>query len=151
MNGLDPQQSRTFTASLIAAFLLHGGLVLALLFSPAFRIAPQDAVEVLMVRLQGGGENRPGWIKPTTASPDQAKVSDGKPKANKTPPAETVKPTSAESKPKPLHAEPAREETKSTPEAAATEQPASDATSLDTGEGVGNKPCLLYTSPSPRD
>jgi|GEM_PF-1261391 len=89
----------TWLTSGLVAFIGHA-LVLALLFlNPNFRIVlPEkvDVPEVRLVRLKGGGENRPGWIKPTTAPSDNSPVADAKPKPVVEPKEEPIVPPKLE-------------------------------------------------------
>jgi len=162
MNVGTPLIPRAWSFGLSISLLVHGGLTALLVFGPAmglFRTVNQPP-EVILVRLRGGGQNVPGWIKPTLAPPDKAVVPDNKPQAKpkeqvKTPPkakeeaktspapaavkttevkpkaAETVAPESAETEAKPAEAEPA------SAEAQGSEAPE---TAGETGEGIGAKP-----------
>ncbi len=152
--------------SLAIAFLSHILLIAIVGWLPSLKfVGGRERTEVRFIRLRGGGESRPGWIRPTTAPPDEARVPTGKPKEVET----------AESKPKrtePPKPQPAEEEAlpkkqavvevpevkeeavtaadkASEPEAAvdAVEEGEESAASVaatttpdETGEGVGRKP-----------
>ncbi len=104
-------------------------------------------MEVRFVRLHGGGQNRPGWIKPTPAPPDHSPVSDGQPKKVETHP-KVSKPQeqSAAIKSEPnskILTEPESETTNDEVKEKEEENLGSVAAldqSQKTGEGVGAKP-----------
>lgn len=68
-------------SSFITAGAFHLVVIIAMLLGPSLGLFPkrQEQPEITLVRLKGGGQNRPGWVKPTPAQPDFAPVSDGKP------------------------------------------------------------------------
>ena len=158
---LNPRPWRTgFTVSL----LVHGGLTALLVFGPAlgwFTIT-NDAPEVMMVRLRGGGENVPGWIKPTTAPSDNAVVPDNKPKPKPKPKEEPKTPAKTEPKKETTTPPAAEKTTEVKPDAPENVQSESTETAVaaaestateegaatpetaevagETGEGIGAKP-----------
>ncbi len=75
---IQKDDSAAFKTSIIAAFILHALLLTAVVLTGSLA-SKSDNVEVRFIRLRGGGENRPGWMKPATMPSDDAKISDGKP------------------------------------------------------------------------
>ncbi|MBZ0265619.1 TonB C-terminal domain-containing protein [bacterium] len=143
----DPVWRRYFVTSAILHVVVAGVLFLLAGMHDLF---PQKSVkEVRFVRLAGGGQNRPGWIKPTTAPPDESPISDSKPKPQpvvEKPKPETTQKPKAESKPQPqkdiaLQSEQTSKETSAIEK---EEEPVQQAASVpvvgETGEGVGPKP-----------
>jgi len=167
MNIGAPLTPRPLKTGMIASAVLHAAVSAILIFGTTHGLFQheQDAPEVMMVRLRGGGENVPGWIKPTTAPPDEALVPDNKPQQRKlAPPAdvETPKPAAkaeekpastaaAEEPPTPLEQTQAvgsvvsetAEQGAAREDAAAeaSEEPeGTPAVTEETGEGIGAKP-----------
>lgn len=87
-------------SSFAVAFAGHTLLLLFLVLLPSFGSLPvhQDEPEVTMVRLRGGGDNVPGWVKPTTALADRSLEPDNKPlaKPKSEPKLEATKPRPSE-------------------------------------------------------
>jgi len=146
-----------YRSSLLIALAAHGVFTLLVFLAPSLGLFPerQKAPEVMMVRLRGGGENRPGWVKPTTAPADDAPVPDNKPQAaaKPSPPVEkrveTPPPVKRE-EPKPVRSEPEKV-AQQTAEADVTEAVSSRETTtasestqesdpVESGEGIGAKP-----------
>lgn len=166
MNIGAPLTPRRWSVSLAISLLLHVAVVLFILFGPSLGdfVPRNDAPEVMMVRLRGGGENLPGWIKPTTAPPDDTPVPDNKPKpvpesrkeVEPETPAAPEPETVADEAPQVEETVPPREpegteavtETDSEPEQmsgdadaeGAPEAAAAAPVEGETGEGIGNKP-----------
>lgn len=95
---LTPPRWRTSFAWAAGAHVLLAAL---LLLAPALGFFPEreDRPEIQLVRLKGGGQNRPGWVKPTPAPPDFAEVPDNRPEQTRR--QETPPPAEPEAKPEP--------------------------------------------------
>ncbi len=137
-------RSPTWNSSLVMAVGIHVLFALFLLFGPAMYFKPAQKQDVLLVRLRGGGENRPGWIKPTTAQADRAKTTDGKPKAaevKKEPVVQKPVETPQDVK-KPLRVETKEEKTTETVKEKEVKEttPATVMAETESGEGIGAKP-----------
>lgn len=167
MNIGAPLTPRYWTVSLALSLALHAAVVLYILVGPGMGdlFVHDEAPEVMMVRLRGGGEDLPGWIKPTTAPPDDAPVPDNKPQPVPTPKEEVVE-KSEPATPEPVAEEQTRTEqepeippqqpsgteavteAKSEPvasegevaEEAAAEPGQAPPVEGETGEGIGAKP-----------
>ncbi|MFH0881885.1 MAG: TonB C-terminal domain-containing protein [bacterium] len=142
---LTPQPWRTgFSVSL----LVHGVLTALLVFGPAMGwfTTRNEPPEVMLVRLRGGGENVPGWIKPTMAPSDQAVVPDNKPKPRLTPKEESKTPPKPEEKRETPTAPAVKKTTEVKPDATENVKPESAGetaepteTTASTQEGAGSE------------
>ena len=138
----------------------HAVIVVLAMLLPTlgFFPEPKTEFEVEFVRLKGGGETIPGWIKPTPTPSDDAPVPDNKPQEQPKPveeqqiveeapppPVETqpeleeLAPPSPEAEEQPPPAEPVSD-AGSDAESAAAEQTQPAAEETETGAGVGAKP-----------
>lgn len=158
MNIGRPLTPPTWRSSLLIALAGHLLFSVLVIWGPALGLFPKrdQGPEIMMVRLQGGGQNVPGWVKPTTAQADEAVVPDNKPKAKPKPKPEETKPAPPKEEPKappkteepkPVHQQPEKTqqpEPESTAEEAPAEQAApaemTDAQAEETGAGIGAKP-----------
>ncbi|MBD3166790.1 hypothetical protein GF324_09340 [bacterium] len=140
--------SSSWSSSVVYALLLHALLIAALVLNPLSAPFDRDPrTEVRMVRIAGGGQNKPGFVRPTTAPPDNAPISTGRPKPQparrESPPEPAAKPSTQPRMTEPTQtttdkrAEPSSQGTAQNP----TETKRSSApTRGETGEGVGTKP-----------
>ncbi|MCB2212924.1 TonB C-terminal domain-containing protein [bacterium] len=89
----------------LVSFGGHVVLVALAMILPTLGLLPEPKTEfeVQFVRLKGGGEMLPGWVKPTPAPPDEALEPDNKPQEQPKPVEEKPKP--AEPKPAPVEQE----------------------------------------------
>jgi len=79
----------SWRSSFMVAIAAHIAAIAFFGFGSAVPKRPPEVREVTLIRLSGGGENVPGWIKPTTAPSDNVKVPDKKPKIEAKPPTGT--------------------------------------------------------------
>ncbi len=151
----------------LVSFGGHVVLVALALILPTLGLLPEPKTEfeVEFVRLKGGGEMLPGWVKPTPAPPDESLEPDNKPLEQPKPVEEKPKPAEPEpaaveqEKPAPAPSQPVEEKPKpreETPAATGNASPAEEtteesvadtetgstapATEGETGAGVGAKP-----------
>jgi len=156
MNIGRPLTPPTWRSSLLIALAGHALFTVLVIWGPALGLFPKrdKGPEIMMVRLQGGGQNIPGWVKPTPAPADEAKVPDNKPQAKPKPketkpaPPKTEEPKAPPKteEPKPVHQQPekSKPETESAAEEKAAEETVpAETTQTDTeetGAGIGAKP-----------
>ncbi len=153
-------QKNTWLWSLLIALALHIVLIGLIILNP--RLELQDRRQrqsVRLIRLAGGGNNTPGFVRTSSAPADQSPVSDGRPRPQPQRPREQPReeqrtqpqPPAEQPQTRPEPAEetvtqpPATEETtpsepstESTAESTSESQPA--AAEEETGEGVGTRP-----------
>lgn len=150
-----PQMPSSWRSSFLLALLGHVLFTVLVILIPSLGLlTPKEAApEIMMVRLKGGGENVPGWVKSTPAKADDALVPDNKPQAKPkpAPPVEkrvNTPPPVKKEEPKPVRQEPetvvksetpADEPEPSVPAETAGESTA-EAEPEETGAGVGAKP-----------
>ncbi|MFC2170906.1 TonB family protein [Calditrichota bacterium] len=128
----------TWRSSLVIAFSMHILIVLVFGFGAALPKRTPKVREVTLIRMSGGGENIPGWIKPTTLPSDKAKVPDQKPQADIEPPRELH--IADEANPAEPKSEPEEEEAHSETVGEEIKEEIKEEIPAVTGEGVGAKP-----------
>jgi periplasmic protein TonB len=114
----------------------HVVIVALALLAPVLGVFPEPKTEfeVQFVRLKGGGETIPGWIKPTPARSDDAAVPDNKPQEQPKPVEEQQ--IVEEAPPPPVETQPEPEEL-APPDPAAEEKPPPSEPVSDTGDEAG--------------
>ncbi|MCB2200770.1 TonB C-terminal domain-containing protein [bacterium] len=145
----------SWRSSFLLALMGHVAFTILVVLLPSLGLlTPKEAApEIMMVRLRGGGENVPGWVKSTPAKADDALVPDNKPQAKEKPAppvekkVETPPPVKKE-EPKPVHQEPETvaktevpvEDPEPAPVQPAAGESTAEAETEETGAGVGAKP-----------